>query len=126
MSHPKKILVGEDSSVIINLTRNVLAFENYEIQAAKNGKQVLELLEKGDFDLILMDISMPVMDGIECTKQIRNSDDEVKSKIPIIAVTGNLKNFTKEEYRTMGFNDFLQKPLNYDILLATVKNTLKE
>lgn len=126
MSHPKKILVGEDSSVIINLTRNVLAFENYEIQAAKNGKQVLELLEKGDFDLILMDISMPVMDGIECTKQIRNSDDEVKSKIPIIAVSGNLKNFTKEEYRTMGFNDFLQKPLNYDILLATVKNTLKE
>lgn len=126
MSHPKKILVGEDSSVIINLTKNVLAFENYEIQAAKNGKQVLELLEKDDFDLILMDISMPVMDGIECTKQIRNSDDEAKSKVPIIAVTGNLKNFTKEEYRTMGFNDFLQKPLNYDILLATVKKTLKE
>lgn len=126
MNEPKKILVGEDSSVIINLTKNVLAFENYQMKSAKNGKQVLDLLEKEDFDLILMDISMPVMDGIVCTKEIRNSADEKRAKIPIIAITGNLKNFTKEEYRAMGFNDFLQKPLNYDLLLATVKNTLSE
>jgi CheY-like chemotaxis protein len=65
MSESKKILVGEDSSIIINLTKNVLAFENYQMKAARNGKQVLDLLEKENFDLILMDISMPVMDGIE-------------------------------------------------------------
>jgi CheY-like chemotaxis protein len=62
MSASKKILVGEDSSIIINLTKNVLAFENYQMKSARNGKQVLELLEKEAFDLILMDISMPVMD----------------------------------------------------------------
>ncbi len=126
MNSTKKILVGEDSSVIINLTKNVLSFENYEITPAKDGTKVLSLLEKEHFDLILMDISMPKMDGIECTAAIRNLPNEEKSSIPIIAITGNLKNFTKEEYKAMGFTDFLQKPLNYDLLLATVKNTINK
>ncbi|MFN3998367.1 response regulator [Algoriphagus sp.] len=124
MSDPKKILVGEDSSIIINLTKNVLAFENYQMKAARNGQQVLDLLEKENFDLILMDISMPVMDGVECTKQIRNLSDPSKSKLPIIAISGNIKNYTPEEFRKLGFDDFIQKPLDYDKVLATVKKFL--
>jgi CheY-like chemotaxis protein len=124
MSETKKILVGEDSSIIINLTKNVLAFENYQMKAARNGKQVLELLEKEKFDLILMDISMPVMDGIECTKQIRIQEDPAISKLPIIAISGNINNYTPEEFRRFGFDDFIQKPLNYDKVLATVKKFL--
>lgn len=124
MNKPKQILVGEDSSIIINLTKNVLAFENYQMKAAKNGKQVLELLEKEHFDLILMDIGMPVMDGIECTKQIRALNDPIKSKLPIIAITGNANNYTPEEFRRFGFDDLIQKPLDYDKLLATVKRYL--
>ena len=125
MSDTKKILVGEDSSIIINLTKNVLAFENYQMKAARNGKQVLELLEKEEFDLILMDISMPVMDGVECTRQIRALADPVKSKLPIIAISGNIHNYTPEEFRRLGFDDFIQKPLNYDVVLATVKKILR-
>ena len=124
MNKPKQILVGEDSSIIINLTKNVLTFENYQMKAAKNGKQVLELLEKEHFDLILMDIGMPVMDGIECTKQIRALNDPIKSKLPIIAITGNANNYTPEEFRRFGFDDLIQKPLDYDKLLATVKRYL--
>ncbi|GAB3223349.1 response regulator [Algoriphagus aestuariicola] len=124
MSKPKNILVGEDSSIIINLTKNVLAFENYQIKAARNGQQVLDLLGKEKFDLILMDISMPVMDGVECTRQIRASEDESISKLPIIAISGNIHNYTPEEFRRFGFDDFLQKPLNYDKVLATVKKFL--
>jgi CheY-like chemotaxis protein len=124
MRDNKKILVGEDSSIIINLTKNVLAFENYQMKAARNGKQVLELLENEDFDLILMDISMPVMDGVECTRQIRALPDPVKSKLPIIAISGNIHNYTPEEFRKFGFDDFIQKPLNYDKVLATVKKIL--
>ena len=120
----KKILVGEDSSIIINLTKNVLAFDNFEMKAARNGKLVLELLEKEDFDLILMDITMPVMDGLECTKQIRALDDPKKSKLLIIAISGNLNNFSPEEFRKFGFDDFIQKPLDYDKVLATVKKHL--
>lgn len=124
MSETKKILVGEDSSIIINLTKNVLAFENYQMKAARNGKQVLELLEKEDFDLILMDISMPVMDGVECLQQIRKNADPAKSKLPIIAISGNIRNYTPEEFRKLGFDDFIQKPLDYDKVLATVKRFL--
>lgn len=124
MSETKRILVGEDSSIIINLTKSVLAFENYEMTAARNGKQVLEKFEKEDFDLILMDISMPVLDGIACTKEIRKMTDEKKAKVPIIAISGNIHNMTHDEFRKAGFDDFLQKPLDYDRLLATVKKFL--
>lgn len=124
MSKDKKILVGEDSSIIINLTKSVLAFENYSMKAARNGKQVLELLEKEDFDLILMDISMPVLDGVECTKIIRAMADPVKSKLPIIAISGNINNYTIDEFRKIGFNEFIQKPLDFDKVLATVKKYL--
>jgi len=124
MSKDKKILVGEDSSIIINLTKSVLAFENYSMKAARNGKQVLEFLEKEDFDLILMDLNMPVLDGVECTKQIRDLSDPVKSTLPIIAISGNINNYSIDEFRKIGFNEFLQKPLDFDKLLATVKKYL--
>lgn len=124
MSDTKKILVGEDSSVIINLTKSVLAFENYQMKAARNGKQVLDMLGKEDFDLILMDISMPVMDGALCTQEIRKLEDEKKSKIPIIAISGNVHNYTMDELRKFGFDDFIQKPLDFDKVLATVKKHL--
>lgn len=119
-----KILVGEDSSIIINLTKSVLAFENYSIKAARNGKQVLEMLVNEDFDLILMDITMPQMDGIQCTKEIRKLADPKKNKIPIIAISGNAANHTPEDFRKFGFDDFIPKPLNYDLVLATVKKIL--
>ena len=124
MNNSKKILVGEDSSVILNLTRSILSFEKYQMKAAKNGKQVLDMLEKEDFDLILMDLNMPVLDGATCTKMIRELDDESKSKLPIIAITGNMNNYTMDEFRKLGFDDFIQKPLDYDKLLATVKKLL--
>lgn len=124
MRDKKKILVGEDSSIIINLTKSVLAFENYSMKAARNGKQVLEMLAEEDFDLILLDITMPQMDGIQCVKEIRRLADPKKNSIPIIAISGNAANHTPEDFRKFGFDDFIQKPLNYDLVLATVKKIL--
>lgn len=121
MSNPKKILVAEDSSVIINLTKSVLSFENFEIKIAKNGQQVMKFLENENFDLILMDIGMPVLDGENCMKAIRELADPAKSKIPAIAISGNIKNYSTEDFRKIGFDFFIQKPLDYDKLLDTVK-----
>ena len=121
MSAPKKVLIAEDSSVIQNLTKKILSIQNYEISSVKNGQQVLDALDAEPFDIILMDINMPVMDGIECTEKIRSLDDEVKSKIPIIAITGNARNLSLEEYQEIGINEFLQKPLNFDQLVTLVK-----
>jgi two-component system, cell cycle response regulator DivK len=124
MDAAKKVLIAEDSSVIQNLTRKILQIQNYDIFSAKNGTQVLEMLEKGDYDIILMDINMPQMDGIECAKRIRALSDKKKSQIPIVAITGNAINYTLEDFRAVGIDDYLQKPLNFDLLVETVKRLI--
>lgn len=117
-----KVLIAEDSSVILNLTKKILEFQNCEIHSAKNGQMVIEMLEKDNFHVILMDINMPGMDGMECTKIIREMSDKIKANVPIIAITGNARNYTLEEFKASGFNDFLQKPLNFDVLVEKVKS----
>ena len=117
----KKILVAEDSSVIQNLTRRILLNQNYAIDSVKNGKQVIDKVDSNEYNLILMDINMPIMDGIECTKAIRQMPDSSKSKLPIIAITGNAKNYTLKDFNEMGIDDFLPKPLNFDALVDIVK-----
>jgi two-component system, cell cycle response regulator DivK len=116
----KKIIVAEDSSVIQNLTKKILTQLNYEIVAVKNGQQVIDLMEKDTFDLILMDIHMPVMDGMECARTIRKMSGEQKN-IPIVAITGNANNYSQDEFTAAGINEFLPKPLNYDSLVELVK-----
>lgn len=117
----KKVLIAEDSSVIQNLAKKILEFQNFSITSVKNGEQVVKILEKEDFDVILLDINMPVMDGIECVKTIRNHSDEDKASVPVIAITGNARNMTEEEYKEVGFNQVLMKPLNFDKLVLVVK-----
>ena len=121
MGENVKVLIAEDSSVIQNLTRKILQMQNYEISSVKNGQQVLDFMEKNDCDVILMDINMPVMDGMECTQNIRSLTNEVKAKTPIIAITGNAKNYSEEDFKKVGINAYLQKPLNFDHLVEVVR-----
>ncbi|MCP4521654.1 MAG: response regulator [Cytophagales bacterium] len=117
----KKILVAEDSSVLLNLMKRILSEANFEIKPVKNGQQVLDSIEKDSFDLVLMDINMPKVNGIECSKKIRAHKDEQKKQIPIIAVTGNAMNMTEDEFSEVGINDFLPKPIDFDKLVDLVK-----
>lgn len=116
----KRVLIAEDSSVIQNLARKILEFQNYEITSVKNGEQVLQILEKEDFSIILLDINMPIMDGMECVRRVRALPDKEKAAMPVVAITGNAKNYTEEEFKTAGFNDVLVKPLNFDRLVEVV------
>ena len=116
----KKIIVAEDSSVIQNLTKKILSQLNYEISSVKNGQQVLDLLAKDEFGLVLLDIHMPVMDGMECARQIRSSKG-TNQNIPIVAITGNANNYTMEDFEAVGINAFIPKPLNYDSVVEMVK-----
>lgn len=118
----KKVLIAEDSSVIQNLTKRILQAQNYEIFSAKNGVQVLQMLEKDSYDIILMDINMPKMNGMECAQKIRVLNDPIKAKIPIMAITGNAQNYSKEDFNNSGINEYLQKPLNFDQLVEMVKD----
>ena len=117
----KKVLIAEDSSVIQNLAKKILEFQNFEIHSVKNGQQVLDALAKEDFDILLLDINMPVMDGMECAKAVRGLKDEKKAKLPMIAITGNARNYSMDDFKEAGFDDMLAKPLNFDALVAQVK-----
>ncbi len=117
----KRVLIAEDSSVIQNLAKKILEFQNFEITAVKNGEQVMQLLDKEDFDILLLDINMPIMDGMECVKAIRELKDKAKATIPVVAITGNAKNYTDTDFKDAGFNDALMKPLNFDKLVEVVK-----
>ncbi len=121
MADKKKVLIAEDSSVIQNLTKKILEQQNCAITSVKNGEQVLNILQKEHFDIILLDINMPVMDGMECAKQVRALADPVKAQVPIVAITGNARNYTMEEFQAVGINEYLPKPLNFDHLVEVVK-----
>ncbi len=121
MATHKKVLIAEDSSVIQNLTKKILQFQNFEISSVKNGEQVLEILKDENFDIILLDINMPVMDGMECARQVRALPDAAKAGIPIVAITGNAKNYSMEDFQAVGINEYLPKPLNFDHLVEMVK-----
>jgi len=121
MANTKKVLVAEDSSVIQNLTKKVLQFQNYDIESAKNGEDVISAVKERHYDIILMDIGMPKVDGMECTRQIRAMDDPEKANVPIVAITGNAKNYSEEEFKNVGINEYIPKPIDFDHMVEVVK-----
>ncbi len=117
----KTVLIAEDSSVILNLTRKILEMQKYKIVLAKNGGEVLKQLEANAVDCVLMDINIPVKDGMECTREIRAHHDPKINQLPIIAITGNANNYTMDQFREAGVTDYLPKPLDFDALVRVVR-----
>jgi CheY-like chemotaxis protein len=117
----KTVLIAEDSSVIQNMAKKVLEFQNFKILTAKNGEKVLEILADNIVDVILLDLNMPVMNGVDCAKAIRALADTQKATTPIVAITGNAANYTQEQFKEMGFDAYIPKPINFDLLIDVVK-----
>jgi len=120
-AQPKTILIAEDSSVIISLTRKILEQQKYRVLLAKNGGEVLRQLEANAVDGVLMDINIPVKNGLECTREIRTHTDPRIQQLPIIAITGNANNYSLEQFREAGVTDYLPKPLDFDALVRMVQ-----
>jgi CheY-like chemotaxis protein len=115
----KKILIAEDSLAIQRLTKNIFQNQGFEITTAKNGEQVLEIMKEQKFDAVLLDIMMPILDGISTAKIIREQEAN-HGELPLIAITGNPNNYTEHEYFEFGFDRVMQKPINFDVLLKWV------
>jgi len=115
----KKILIVDDDPRNIFVLAAALEEYGAEIIEAENGKVALEKLENEAVDLILMDIMMPVMNGYEAIKSIRNTD-EIKN-IPIIATTAKSLKGDSEKCMEAGANDYIAKPIDYDVLITLVK-----
>jgi len=111
------ILMAEDNPINIMLVKKILQSAGHNITVVKNGRLALEISPKGDFDIILMDIQMPEMDGIKATKAIRNSG---MHDIPIIPLTGNTSQDNIDTYLNVGMNDFLSKPFDPKDLHAKI------
>lgn len=109
------IILAEDNVINQKLVKIIIEKLGWSVEIAWNGKEVLKLLEQKDFDLILMDMHMPEMDGIQATKIIRKLDNKSKD-IPIIALTANAYKEDKIKCIDVGMNDFMAKPLNKEDL----------
>ncbi|UTW63945.1 PAS domain S-box protein [bacterium SCSIO 12741] len=112
-----KILLAEDNRINQVLASSILEEYRVSVTLADNGKRALEILEQENFDLILMDIQMPEMNGIETTEVIRN---QMELPIPILALTANAFKEDSENYLRAGMNDYLSKPFDADQLIEKV------
>ncbi len=108
------------------MARHIMESWGCIVEIAENGAIAIDYVMEKDFDLILMDIQMPVMDGIEATKNIRGLKDEHKSSIPIVALTANALRGNSEVYIDAGMNDCLAKPFEEPALFETVYKNIKK
>ena len=108
---PLKILLAEDGVANQRMACGLLNKWGHEVTLAQNGKEALDLLADADFDLVLMDVQMPVMDGIEATRQIRAREKGGEHRTPIIAMTARAMKSDREECLGAGMDDFVTKPI---------------
>ena len=122
-----KILLAEDNDLNAEIAVELLQEEGCTVDRAKDGVECVDLLEKaanGTYQLILMDIQMPVMNGYDAAKKIRRMDDLPKADIPIIAMTANAFSEDKQAALDAGMNDHVSKPINMNILVPTIQKYL--
>lgn len=120
---PSKILIVDDTETMRLTQQMMLKDDDYEIEMATNGVEALEKVKQNKPDLILMDIMMPLMDGIECCQQIKNDDN--LSDIKIVMVTTRSEYSRVKEAFAAGCDDYINKPINKDELVTKVKDLLK-
>ena len=117
----KKILVAEDNDSNFILMTYILK-KYYAYERAKNGKEAVDLVEKNTYDMVLMDIKMPIMDGLEATKAIK----KIRPEIPIVALTANAFDSDRQLAMEAGCIDFLSKPVSSDLCIKTIRKYLGE
>ena len=116
----KRILVAEDDFINRTLITTILEGEGWLVTAVENGRLALEHLHKQAYDMVLMDLQMPQMDGFAATAAIRQREQNLGTHIPIIALTAHALKEDRERCLAGGMDDYLSKPVDYDTLLAVL------
>ena len=122
-----RILLTEDNDLNAEIATELLQEEGCTVDRAKDGVECVDMLEKaanGTYQLILMDIQMPVMNGYDAARKIRRLDDPQKANIPIIAMTANAFTEDKQAALDVGMNDHIAKPINMNVLVPTLRKYL--
>ncbi len=118
-----RILVAEDSAVNRLLVERWLVAQGNEVVTVENGRLAVEAVNTGRFDLVLMDIQMPELDGVEATAEIRRNEDPDR-RLPIIALTAHAMGGDAERFRRAGMDAHLPKPFEVDELTALIDKLL--
>ena len=124
----KRILLAEDNDLNAEIAIELLAEQKIIAYRAKDGAECLDKLEKADsgyYDMILMDIQMPVMDGYNAAARIRRMKDEKKASIPIVAMTANAFAEDRQKAISMGMNDHVAKPIDMNVLLPVIAKYIR-
>ncbi|MBL8481263.1 MAG: response regulator, partial [Rhodocyclaceae bacterium] len=119
-----RILVAEDNEVNQMLVQRMLENRGHYVRLAHNGRQALDMLEKHNFELILMDVQMPEMDGLEATRRIRRREAEKGGHVPIIALTAHAMKGDRELCIAAGMDGYVSKPLRASELLEVMETLL--
>jgi signal transduction histidine kinase len=119
----KKILVVEDMPLNQFLIKIILMDFDFEVEMANNGQQAIDKLEKETFDLVLMDLQMPILNGFEATEHIRQT---MKLRLPIIALTADVTSVDVEKCKNLGMNDYISKPIDEKLLLSKINAYLAD
>lgn len=117
----KKILVAEDNDSNFVLMTYILK-KYYQFDRAKNGLEAVDMVDKGQYDIVLMDIKMPIMTGLEATKAIKERHPD----LPVVALTANAFDSDRQAAMEAGCDDFLAKPISSEVCLATIKRFVGE
>ncbi|GFO69304.1 hypothetical protein GMLC_28830 [Geomonas limicola] len=121
---PLDILFVEDNAINLTIGSAILKELGHRVRCATNGKECLELLERERFDLVLMDIQMPVMDGREALQEIRRREAGSDGRLPVVALTGSFVGDESERYRREGFDGLVTKPLELEQLVSVMMSAV--
>ena len=121
-----RILMAEDNPVNQRMQTRMLEKRGHSVVVAQTGRQVLELKKCQHFDLILMDVQMPEMDGLEATAAIRESEKGSNTRIPIIAMTANAMTGDRQICLDSGMDDYVSKPIHANVLFETIGNCMRK
>ena len=116
-----RILLVEDNIVNQKLAKRLLEKHGHQVVVRRNGREALESLDQAHFDLVLMDVQMPEMDGFEATAAIRGREKSTGEHIPIVAMTAHASSGDQEKCLRAGMDDYLSKPIQTEKLLATIE-----
>ena len=123
-----RILLAEDNELNQEIAQAILEEAGFTVEIAENGQIALDLLkraEPGYYQMILMDVQMPVMNGYEATRAIRSMEDPALRSIPILAMTANAFEEDKQAALKCGMNGHISKPIDIAKLLETLENVLR-
>jgi CheY-like chemotaxis protein len=123
-ARPLRVLAAEDNEFNAQLLERLLRQRGYEVRMATNGREALTLAERGGFDLLLLDIHMPELDGFQVVRAVRARERESGGHLPIIALTARARKEDRERCLTAGMDDFLAKPIQPDDLWAAMERAV--